>query len=270
LAFHRSIIYGACTLALVFVGMSHFAAAQPDGADGGASRGGSDSPSAGNSSGTAKGGESEAPEGFVEILIASGWVGLLIVLLSVAAVALMVEQAVATRASVLMPPGLAERVRQQLQGGQITQAVQQCKLQPSVLSFVIQSGLAEIDGKWAAMEKAMEDATAEQAARLHRKIEYLSVIANISTMLGLLGTVLGVIEAFRQLASGESGPANLASGIYLALVTTAQGLIVAIPSLAAYAFFRNKVDHLLSETAYTATHVFSPFKRRKAAPAGRP
>jgi biopolymer transport protein ExbB len=185
-------------------------------------------------------------------------------------VALMIEHAVTIRESVLMPPGFAQRVGQQLQGGQVAQALQQCKLQPSVLAFVVQAGLSEIDGKWSAMEKAMEDATAERAARMHRKVEYLSVIANISTMLGLLGTVLGVIEAFRQLASGESGPANLASGIYLALVTTAQGLIVAIPSLGAYAYFRNKVDQLLSETAYTALHVFTPFKRvRRAAPAGR-
>ena len=269
MAFHRNIIYAACILALVFAGMSHFAAAQPTDPDVDAAADGAPSTADTAASKPSKP-QADAPDGFVDILIASGWVGLLIVILSIVAVALMIEHAVTIRESVLMPPGLAQRVGQQLQGGQVTQAVQQCKLQPSVLSFVIQAGLAEIDGKWAAMEKAMEDATAERAARMHRKVEYLSVIANIATMLGLLGTVLGVIEAFRQLAAGESGPANLASGIYLALVTTAEGLIVAIPSLGAYAFFRNKVDQLLSETAYTATHVFTPFKRvRRTAPAGR-
>ena len=150
-------------------------------------------------------------------------------------------------------------------------ADQRCQMQPSFLSFVLGAGLAEVDGGWPAVEKAMEDATAEQSARLFRKIEYLSVIGNIAPMLGLLGTVIGMIFAFREVADtqGAARAADLAEGIYLALVTTVEGLIVAIPSLAAFAVFRNRVDQLVAEVAYAAQHVIAPLKRLRVEAASR-
>jgi biopolymer transport protein ExbB len=104
---------------------------------------------------------------------------------------------------------------------------------------------------------------ADQSARLFRKIEYLSVIGNIAPMLGLLGTVIGMIFAFREVANtqGAARAADLAEGIYLALVTTVEGLIVAIPALAVFAVFRSRVDQLVAETSYAAQHVFAPLKR---------
>lgn len=211
----------------------------------------------------------------VEILMAGGWIGLLIILLSIGAVALVIEHLTTIRATVLMPPGLGEQVRELLAKGQVVQADQLCKLKPSVLSYVLQAGLSEVEGGWQAVEKAMEDATSEQAARLLRKIEYLSVIGNIAPMLGLLGTVIGMIVAFRQVATtqGAARAADLAGGIYLALVTTVEGLAVAIPALAVFAVFRNRVDQLIAEVAYLAQHVFGPLRRagsRRAAPAPPP
>ncbi len=110
----------------------------------------------------------------------------------------------------------------------------------------------------------MEDATAEQAARLFRRIEYLSVIGNIAPMVGLLGTVTGMLLAFKQVADteGNAGAAQLADGIYQALVTTVAGLIIAIPSLGAFALFRSRVDQLVAEAAYAALHAVSPLKQR--------
>jgi biopolymer transport protein ExbB len=133
------------------------------------------------------------------------------------------------------------------------------------------NGLAELDGGWSAVEKALEDATAEQSARLFRKIEYLSVIGNIAPMVGLLGTVTGMIFAFQRVAStqGSAGAAELAEGIYQALVTTVGGLLVAIPCLGAFAIFRNRVDQLVAEAAYIALHTFLPLKRRRSG-AGKP
>lgn len=207
--------------------------------------------------------ESAAPRGFFAILKAGGPVGLLIILLSIAAVALVIEHIMTIRASVLMPPGLDDEVRQLLAAGRLGPADQACQMQPSFLSFVLRAGFAEVDGGWPAVEKAMEDATAEQSARLFRKIEYLSVIGNIAPMLGLLGTVVGMIFAFRELADSQGAPraADLAEGIYLALVTTVEGLIVAIPSLAAFAIFRNRVDHFVAEVTYAVQHVTAPMKR---------
>jgi biopolymer transport protein ExbB len=209
--------------------------------------------------------------GFFDLIKAGGWVGHTILLLSVVAVSLSIEQLLTIRRKTLLPPGLAEKVRDLLRAGQPAQAEQACKLQPSTLGYVLQAGISEMDGGWPVVEKAMEDAVAEQAARLYRKAEYISVIGNIAPMLGLLGTVMGMIEAFSMVASsqGTARAADLAEGIYLALVTTVEGLVVAIPSLAVFAIFRNRIDGLVAEVAYVAQHVFAPL-RRGAGPVRRP
>ena len=114
------------------------------------------------------------------------------------------------------------------------EAEQLCKHRPSYLSYVVLAGLQEIRVGYDAVEKAMEDASQEQSARLFRRVEYLAVIGNIAPMLGLLGTVYGILLAFKKLADtpGAADAARLADGIYLALVTTVEGLIVAIPAAA--------------------------------------
>lgn len=210
----------------------------------------------------------EAPEGFFDIIFSGGIVGLSIILLlaalSLTAAYLVFEHVMTLRRGEIMPEGLADEVRNLLLSGRAAEADKACRNQPSFLSFVLLNGLAELDGGWSAVEKSLEDATAEQAARLFRKIEYLSVIGNIAPMVGLLGTVTGMIFAFQQVAStqGAAGAGELAEGIYQALVTTVGGLIVAIPSLGAFAVFRNRVDQLVAEAAYMALHALSPLKRR--------
>jgi biopolymer transport protein ExbB len=214
-------------------------------------------------------GEASAPQGFFSILFSGGIVGFSIMLLlfglSLTAAFLVFEHIMTIRRSELMPEGLGDHIRDLLQAGQAGQADQVCRDNPSFLSFVVLNGLAEIESGWPAVEKALEDATAEQAARLFRRIEYLSVIGNIAPMVGLLGTVTGMIFAFQQVAAtqGSAGAGDLAEGIYQALVTTVGGLIVAIPSLGAFAVFRNRVDQLVAEAAYLAQHAMSPLKRRR-------
>ena len=221
--------------------------------------------------------QQQTPQGLFDILFAGGWVGLLIVMLlfalSLTAAYLVFEHVMTLRKSELMPDGLAEEVHQLLSAGRVADAQKTCRGKPSLLSLVLLEGISEIAGGWSAVEKALEDATAEQAARLMRKIEYLSVIGNLAPMVGLLGTVTGMIFAFQQVAStqGAAGAAQLAEGIYQALVTTVGGLIVAIPSLGAFAILRNRVDQLVAEAAYLAQHVFTPLKRmRKPATAPTP
>jgi biopolymer transport protein ExbB len=208
-----------------------------------------------------------APETFFEIVFSGGPIGItimvLIILCSVAALALAVEQLVTLRQSVLMPDGLRERIQGQLAAGNLKGAYQACESQPSFLSFIVRTSLSEAESGWSAVEKALEDATAEQTARLMRRVEYLAVIGNIAPMLGLLGTVVGLTFAFHEVAStqGVARAADLAGGIYHALVSTIGGLIVAIPAMAAYAAFRNRVDQLAAEAAYTALHALAPVKR---------
>ncbi len=222
-------------------------------------------------SASAAGSEAQpAPDGFFDIVFSGGWVGISIMLLlfalSITAVYLVIDHLLTIRRQEIMPEGLGEQVRQFLSAGQLAEADQACRARPSFLSFVLLNGLAEVEGGWAVVEKTLEDATAEQSARLFRKIEYLSVIGNIAPMVGLLGTVTGMIIAFHRVAmtQGAAGAADLAEGIYQALVTTVGGLLIAIPSLGAFAIFRNRVDQYVAEAAYMAQHAFAPLKRRRS------
>jgi len=207
------------------------------------------------------------PDGAWSIILSGGVTGvailLLLVVVSIIALTLVVEHLLTIRRDVLVPNGLAAQLRQQLEGGQVDGAQRLCGQSPSALSSVVSAGLAETPSGWAAVEKSMESALAEQSARLLRKIDYLSVIGNIAPMIGLLGTVFGMIFAFQEVANtqGAARAAELASGIYQALVTTVGGLLVAIPSLAAFAVFRNRIDGLIAETAAAAMHATQPLKR---------
>lgn len=210
---------------------------------------------------------------FFEIVFSGGPLGIgnMIVLigLSITALALAADDLRIVRKSRLMPPGLSEEIRDLVSAGELGRARLACQAHPSFLAAVIWHGLSEAAGGWPEVEKAMEDATAEQAARLFRRIEYLSVIGNIAPMVGLLGTVTGMLLAFKEVADteGNAGAAQLAGGIYQALVTTVAGLLIAIPALGAFALFRSRVDQLVAEAAYEALHALSPLKHAAVAEA---
>lgn len=209
----------------------------------------------------------EAQASAWQIILSGGITGIailmLLVLVSVIAMALVVEHLTTIRRETLMPSGVAEAVRGHLSKNQPTEASKHCEQAPCALSIVLQAGLEEISGGWTAVEKSMEEALTEQSAKLLRKIDYLSVIGNIAPMIGLLGTVVGMIFAFQEVANtqGAARAAELASGIYQALVTTVGGLIVAIPSLTAFAVFRNRIDQLIAETGQQAQFAIAPLKR---------
>ena len=210
----------------------------------------------------------QAPSSFFAILFSGGVTGFIIVMiliaLSIYSAYLIVEQILTVRRKDLIPPGLGETVQQALGTGDMRGARQACEDNPSLLSFVLMHGIAELEFGWNAVEKTLEDSLAEQAARMFRKIEYLSVIGNIAPMIGLLGTVIGMILAFQNVAStqGTASAPQLAEGIYQALVTTVGGLIVAIPSIGAFAIFRNRIDQFIAEAAHISQHVFTPLRRR--------
>lgn len=215
-----------------------------------------------------------APDSFFEIVFSGGPIGVTIMLTLIAtsmtALYLIIEQSLALRRKLVLPESLGEQVRQLLSAGRYAEAQQACRGRPSLLGHVLYQGLTEIEGGWNAVEESIEEALAEHAARMFRRVEYLSVLANLAPMLGLLGTVFGMVLCFREVAStqGNAGAGQLAEGIYQALVTTVVGLMIAIPSLAAFALLRNRVDQFIAEAAATAQHVFAPLKRRSQAAVG--
>lgn len=213
-----------------------------------------------------------APPTTLEIIFSGGPLGIAIMLvligMSLLTAYLVFDHLLSLRRREVLPEGLGDEVRQLLLAGRAVEADQVCRAKPSVLAFVLMHGLAEVDAGWNAVEKSLEDAIAEQTARMFRKLEYLNVLANLSTMVGLLGTVVGMILCFHEVAStqGTAGAAELAEGIYQALVTTVAGLMIAIPALGAFAVFRNRIDEIIAEAAGIALHVFAPVKNRKVSP----
>ena len=111
----------------------------------------------------------------------------------------------------------------------------------------------------------MEEAGEDQTGKLYRRTEALHVIGSIAPMLGLTGTVLGMIDAFSTIAAleGMARPQELAGGIGQALTTTLLGLVVAIPSMVAFSFFRNKIDSIVSEAGKRIERLMMPLGRKQ-------
>lgn len=197
-----------------------------------------------------------------ELLAAGGMIGYVIMFLSFLMVALIVDYLLTIRRSTFITPGLAEEVHQLLADRKFSEATKLCEKQPAFIGRVLVAGLQESQLGYTAIEKAMEDAAAEQSARCYRRIEHLAVISTLAPMLGLMGTVWGMIQAFMEFEM-KANPqiSELAPGVYKALVTTLQGLAVAIPATGALAFFRSRVEELSMEATLLASHVFADFRR---------
>jgi biopolymer transport protein ExbB len=162
----------------------------------------------------------------------------------------------------LLPEPLQVRLEQMLAAKQYREAIALANDDPSYLGRIASAALNEASNGYGAMERALEEAGDAEATRILRPIEILNVMGNIAPMVGLFGTVYGMIVAFQQLvdAGGSPDPVDLAAGISTALVTTFWGLVVAIPALAAYALIRNKIDALTAEGVVEAEQIIKPFR----------
>lgn len=199
----------------------------------------------------------------IDLIKFGGWVGYIIILLSVVAVALVFEYARTIRAKALMPENEAEDLERLISEGNYDQIVARLDSDDSsFLSTVVARGIKERDRGYDAVVKSMEDSGDELTGGLLRKIEHLNIIANIAPMLGLLGTVMGMVNSFNQISVSVGGvdPRRLAGGIFEALMTTVMGLIVAIPSLYAFGIFRNRVDAVVAEATTIAEDLVAPLK----------
>jgi len=205
-----------------------------------------------------------------------GVVGYIIILLSIVALALSVIHLLQLRRRTLMPEEHMAQLQELLGRGQTEQALQYCLLpeNDSYLTRIMSAGLTRfLRSAFGAFEikTALEQAGEEQTARLYRSTDALGVIGSVTPLLGLLGTVLGMIGAFDTVAFGAVNDASyyegLAGNISLALITTLQGLIVAIPAMALYTYFRNRIDAAASEAASNVEQLAILLE---AAPTARP
>lgn len=198
------------------------------------------------------------------LLHAGGVIGYLTVALSVAMVAMMIEHLLSIRRQTLLPHALAVELQKNLGMGHVAQAEQLCRQYPCLLSAIVLAGLEALQFGYDAAEKAMEDTAQEYAARLARKVDYLAVIGAVAPMMGLTGTVWGMIQAFAEFAEkANPSPSDFAPSISEALVTTLFGLVVAIPAMAAHAWFRNRTDEFVAEAALLSERLVSTQRKRK-------
>ncbi len=206
----------------------------------------------------------------LDTLIDGGIVGLLIGLLSVVSLGFIIEHSMSIRKNTLIPEDVADELETLIQQGQIDEAIEASEdpHNESLIADVVLAGLRRFKASefgFAEYKAAVEEAGEDQTGRLYRKTEVLGVIGAIAPMLGLTGTVLGMIEAFNKIAAtgGTARPDELAGGIGKALVTTLMGLIVAIPTMIAFSYFRNKIDSLVAEAGKRVEQIMTPLGRRR-------
>ncbi|HZD41966.1 MAG TPA: MotA/TolQ/ExbB proton channel family protein [Terriglobales bacterium] len=163
---------------------------------------------------------------------------------SVFALAVILERAINLRKSKIISTAFIEEIKKYWYRREIDKAIQACREYDISLSRVLRAGLLRFNHGIDAVEKAIEGAGQHEAAVLRRNLTILGFIANIAPMLGLFGTVLGLTRSFEVIAGyGMAGnPGAVAAGIAEALITTVFGLMVGIPTLAAYYYFRRKVE----------------------------
>jgi len=204
------------------------------------------------------------------IFVDGGVVAWIILLLSIVALGFIIEHFITIRKGALMPEHVLYELEELIAHRQLDDALEFCELPENncMAASIVHAGLDRYKHSqfgFAEYKTAMEEAGEDQTGRLYRKTEVLGLIGAIAPMIGLSGTVLGMIKAFNKIAAteGAARPDELAGGIGQALVTTLLGLFVAIPSMIAFSFFRNKIDSIVAEAGKRVEQIMMPLGQKQ-------
>lgn len=207
-----------------------------------------------------------------EIVKAGGWLMLPIIAGSVLALAIVLERFWTLRRVRIIPPGLLESTVKQLKAGNLTAEHLQVIERGSPLGLILATGLRNRHRTHELMKERIEEAGRQVVHELERYLNTLGTIASVSPLLGLLGTVFGMIQVFSVITSvGVGNPHILAGGIAKALITTAAGLCVAIPALIFHRYFRGLVEKLtveMEDQAVRLVDTLRSIKNTRSASAG--
>ena len=181
---------------------------------------------------------------------------------SVLALAIILERSLNLRARKIIQADILRQVRDLLAESQVADAMTLCRRYPSVMGRILLVTIANHDREREELRSIVEDAGRQEAATLDKNLGALGTIAAISPLLGLTGTVFGMIRVFAVISEkGIAHPSQLAGGISEALITTAAGLVIAIPALIFYNYFTNKADRLIVEVEKHSYRVVETLKR---------
>jgi biopolymer transport protein ExbB len=187
---------------------------------------------------------------------------LIFLALSFTLVALFVMNLITSARSKVCPVHLVEDFEEMLDNKQYQDAYELAKEHESVLGSVLSAGLAKLSAGYPQAIEAMQEIGEEENMKLEHRLSYMALIGTISPMVGLFGTVHGMISAFQVIATGGSTPeaSELAGGISTALFTTLLGLAIAIPAIAVYNILKNRVARLMLEVGILSEGLMGRFE----------
>lgn len=181
---------------------------------------------------------------------------------SILAVAIILERTLNLRTRKIIQLDILQQVRDLVAENQVSDAMTLCRRYPSVMGRILLVTIANHDREREELRSVVEDAGRQEVTTLDRNLGALGTIAAIAPLLGLTGTVFGMIRTFAIISEkGIAHPSQLAGGISEALITTATGLVIAIPTLIFYNYFTNKADRLILEIEKHSYRVVETLKR---------
>lgn len=185
--------------------------------------------------------------GFGELFLAGGWMMWVLLVLGGVAVFIFTERFIAIRKSTKMDMNFMNRIRDYIYEGKIAAATDLCKSTNTPIARMIMKGIERIGRPMSDVQKAIENAANLEVSRLENNLPFLATIAGGAPMLGFLGTVIGLVQAFMEMsqAGGTVDMALLSGGMYVAMITTVGGLIVGIPAYFGYNYLVAKIERLV-------------------------
>ncbi len=201
---------------------------------------------------------------FEQFVTSGGWIVWFILLpMSFLTVYLAVEYSLTIRGKVLLPERIADEIGIMAAAVGLKELEDTLSRQNDLVSIAVSSAIRKGGADWFRMREAFFESLQEQATGLARRIEWANLIGNVSPMVGLFGTVVGMIQLFNAIvvAGGQPQPAQLAGGISVALVTTFWGLLIAIPALTVYGIFRNRIETLANLAVTEGENILPKIRR---------
>lgn len=207
----------------------------------------------------------EAPGGLTWFLGAIGLVGYVQLLQSVVVFAMVIEHFVNVKREKFAPPEIIEEIEVLFEERSFDEALEFCEQHDVAFTRIVAAGIQKIGHPFEVIEKAVEEMEDEEAIKLSQKVGWIGVHAAVAPMLGLLGTVTGMVGAFDTIASaGETvKPADFADDISQALLTTVMGLVIAIPVSAFYVYFKNRATRIGLEMGAISEELFDRFREKR-------
>jgi biopolymer transport protein ExbB len=202
----------------------------------------------------------------LDLIEKSGPVFYALAFCSLIATAVIIERTIALRRSRILPRQIIDLVEAVQPGKDLSLPLEICRRNPGVFSDVMRAGLENADRDWEVMRDAVIDAGRQETPTIERHLFWLQTVAQASPLLGLLGTVFGMIRMFSSVSlQGLGDPQVLSRGISEAMLATAEGLCIGIPALVAYNYFTSQAERLIAEIEAHASRLVSRLRPQREA-----